>query len=200
MQLLQICLLSGRQFEISFETHGGEDQVYYLLRHLKEKKNFSLSLFQIFVHLRSKSSCILFANFDLNFCNLAGKASVHFWITDPDCLDGIASLRMLRCHQGIEMVSSLIWRSQGMTSRCKKKISPSRLYHMSKNCWQIFFRSSIETKSKTSVVLLQFCEREQMSQKRGNNCPRANVHNKGEQMSQNRGIGYPKIGEEAIPK
>ena len=118
------------------------DQVYYnhLLRHLKVKINFSLSLFQIFVHLRSKSSCILFANFDLNFCNLAGKASVHFWITDPDCLDGIASLRMLRCHHGIEMVSSLIWRSQGMTSRCKKKISPSRLYHMSKNCWEIFFR------------------------------------------------------------
>ena len=84
------------------------DQVYYnhLLRHLKVKINFSLSLFQIFVHLRSKSSCILFANFDLNFCNLARKASVHFWITDPDCLDAIASLGMLRCHHGIEMVSS----------------------------------------------------------------------------------------------
>ena len=158
--------------------------MYYnhLLRHLKVKINFSLSLFQIFVHLRSKSSCILFANFDLNFCNLAGKASVHFWITDPDCLDGIASLRMLRCHQGIEMVSSLIWRSQGMTSRCKKKISPSRLYHMSKNCWEIFFRLRRSQRRPwycSNFVKESKCPkrggttvREQMSKIRESKCPK----------------------------
>ena len=34
--------------------------------YLKVQINFSLLLFQIFVHPRSKSSCILFANFDFN--------------------------------------------------------------------------------------------------------------------------------------
>merc|ERR1719461_1454918 len=37
-----------------------------------------------------------------------------------------------------EMVSSLIWRSRRMTSRCRKNISASNLYHLSKYCWQIF--------------------------------------------------------------
>merc|ERR1711981_923753 len=40
-----------------------------------------------------------------------------------------------------EMVSSLIWRSRRMTSRCRKNISASSLYHLSKYCWQIFFKS-----------------------------------------------------------
>merc|ERR1712110_717676 len=43
-----------------------------------------------------------------------------------------------------EMVSSLIWRSRRMTSRCRKNISASSLYHLSKYCWQIFFESSTE--------------------------------------------------------
>merc|ERR1739838_962400 len=33
-------------------------------------------------------------------------------------------------------VSLLNWRSRRMTSRCRKNISPSRLYHLSKYCWQ----------------------------------------------------------------
>ena len=59
----------------------------------------------------------------------------------------------------IEMVSSLIQRSRRMTLRCRKKISPSRLYCMSKNCWQIFFRSLMEVESKSALVLLQNYER-----------------------------------------
>merc|ERR1719312_2467126 len=51
-----------------------------------------------------------------------------------------------------EMVSSLIWRSRRMTSRCRKNISPSRLYHLSKYCWQIFFRSSMEAESRSALV------------------------------------------------
>merc|ERR1711872_248418 len=51
-----------------------------------------------------------------------------------------------------EMVSSLIWRSRRMTSRCRKNISPSRLYHLSKYCWQIFFRSSMEAASRSALV------------------------------------------------
>merc|ERR1711977_723932 len=51
-----------------------------------------------------------------------------------------------------EMVSSLIWRSRRMTSRCRKNISPSRLYHLSKYCWQIFFRSSMEVASRSALV------------------------------------------------
>merc|ERR1719370_446294 len=50
-----------------------------------------------------------------------------------------------------EMVSSLIWRSRRMTSRCRKNISPSRLYHLSKYCWQIFFRSSMEAESRSAL-------------------------------------------------
>merc|ERR1719334_2671469 len=51
-----------------------------------------------------------------------------------------------------EMVSSLIWRSRRMTSRCRKNISPSSLYHLSKYCWQIFFISSIEADSRSALV------------------------------------------------
>merc|ERR1712212_717594 len=52
----------------------------------------------------------------------------------------------------MEMVSSLIWRSRRMTSRCRKNISPSRLYHLSKYFWQIFFRSSMEAESRSALV------------------------------------------------
>merc|ERR1719270_469672 len=41
-----------------------------------------------------------------------------------------------------EIVSSLIWRSRRMTSRWRKNISASNLYHLSKYPWQIFLRSS----------------------------------------------------------
>merc|ERR1719481_477392 len=51
-----------------------------------------------------------------------------------------------------EIVSSLIWRSRRMTSRCRKNISPSRLYHLWKYCWQIFFRSSMEAESRSALV------------------------------------------------
>merc|ERR1719431_324142 len=51
-----------------------------------------------------------------------------------------------------EMVSSLIWRSRRMTSRWRKNISPSRLYHLSKYCWQIFLRSSMEAESRSALV------------------------------------------------
>merc|ERR1712212_209505 len=51
-----------------------------------------------------------------------------------------------------EIVSSLIWRSRRMTSRCRKNISPSRLYHLSKYCWQIFLRSSTLALSRSALV------------------------------------------------
>merc|ERR1712224_29396 len=51
-----------------------------------------------------------------------------------------------------EMVSSLIWRSRRMTSRCRKNISASNLYHLSKYCWQIFFKSSTEAFSMSALV------------------------------------------------
>merc|ERR1712179_258559 len=51
-----------------------------------------------------------------------------------------------------EMVSSLIWRSRRMTSRWRKNISASSLYHLSKYCWQIFFRSSTEALSMSALV------------------------------------------------
>merc|ERR1719278_2312068 len=51
-----------------------------------------------------------------------------------------------------EMVSSLICRSLRMTSLCRKNISPSRLYHLSKYCWQIFFRSSWVAASRSALV------------------------------------------------
>merc|ERR1711953_1177162 len=51
-----------------------------------------------------------------------------------------------------EMVSSLIWRSRRMTSRCRKNISPSSPYHLSKYCWQIFLRSSMLADSKSALV------------------------------------------------
>merc|ERR1719449_68474 len=51
-----------------------------------------------------------------------------------------------------EMVSSLIWRSRRMTSRWRKNISPSSLYHLSKYCWQIFFMSSMEADSRSALV------------------------------------------------
>merc|ERR1711988_1746440 len=51
-----------------------------------------------------------------------------------------------------EMVSSLIWRSRRMTSRCRKNISASSLYHLSKYCWQIFFKSSTDAFSMSALV------------------------------------------------
>merc|ERR1712156_1075838 len=51
-----------------------------------------------------------------------------------------------------EMVSSLIWRSRRMTSRCRKNISPSRLYHLSKSSVQIFLRSSMDAASKSFLA------------------------------------------------
>merc|ERR1711936_505635 len=51
-----------------------------------------------------------------------------------------------------EMVSSLIWRSRRITSRWRKNNSPSRLYHLSKYCWQIFFSSSVEAFSRSALV------------------------------------------------
>merc|ERR1719188_2214295 len=50
------------------------------------------------------------------------------------------------------MVSSLICRSLRMTSLCRKNISPSRLYHLSKYCWQIFLRSSVLALSRSALV------------------------------------------------
>merc|ERR1719297_60505 len=41
-----------------------------------------------------------------------------------------------------DMLSSLIWRSLRITSLCRKNISPSRLYHLSKYSLTIFFNSS----------------------------------------------------------
>merc|ERR1712088_1234982 len=41
-----------------------------------------------------------------------------------------------------DMLSSLIWRSRRMTSLCRKNISPSRLYHLSKYSLTIFLSSS----------------------------------------------------------
>jgi len=41
-----------------------------------------------------------------------------------------------------DMFSSLIWRSRRITSLCKKNISPSKLYHLSKYSLTIFFSSS----------------------------------------------------------
>merc|ERR1719167_936766 len=51
-----------------------------------------------------------------------------------------------------EMVSSLIWRSRGMTSLWRKNISASNLYHLSKYSWQIFLRSSTEALSMSALV------------------------------------------------
>merc|ERR1719197_1912087 len=51
-----------------------------------------------------------------------------------------------------EMVSSLIWRSRRMTSRCRKNISASSLHHLSKYCWQIFFKSSTDAFSMSALV------------------------------------------------
>merc|ERR1711993_32503 len=51
-----------------------------------------------------------------------------------------------------EMVSSLIWRSRRMTSRCRKNISASSLYHLSKYCWQVFFKSSTDAFSMSALV------------------------------------------------
>merc|ERR1719197_1915469 len=51
-----------------------------------------------------------------------------------------------------ELVSSLIWRSRRMTSRCRKNISASSLYHLSKYCWQIFFKSSTDAFSMSALV------------------------------------------------
>merc|ERR1719211_383322 len=41
-----------------------------------------------------------------------------------------------------DIFNSLIWRSRRMTSLCKKNISPSKLYHLSKYSLTIFLRSS----------------------------------------------------------
>merc|ERR1712008_177409 len=51
-----------------------------------------------------------------------------------------------------EMVSSLIRRSRRITSRWRKNISPSSPYHLSKYCWQIFLRSSVEALSRSALV------------------------------------------------
>merc|ERR1711931_375532 len=51
-----------------------------------------------------------------------------------------------------EMVSSLICRSRRITSRCRKNISPSSEYHLSKYCWQIFFSSSVDAFSRSALV------------------------------------------------
>merc|ERR1740119_71657 len=51
-----------------------------------------------------------------------------------------------------EMVSSLIWRSRRITSRCRKNISPSRPYHLSKYFWQMPLRSSMEEASISALV------------------------------------------------
>merc|ERR1719493_172636 len=51
-----------------------------------------------------------------------------------------------------DMLSSLMLRSRRMTSRCRKNISPSRLYHLSKSSVQIFFRSSMEALSMSALV------------------------------------------------
>merc|ERR1712018_1100976 len=41
-----------------------------------------------------------------------------------------------------DMFNSLIWRSRRMTSLCKKNISPSKLYHLSKYSLTIFFSTT----------------------------------------------------------
>merc|ERR1712014_284528 len=51
-----------------------------------------------------------------------------------------------------DMLSSLMLRSRRMTSRCRKNISPSRLYHLSKSSVQIFLRSSMEAASKSFLA------------------------------------------------
>merc|ERR1711935_191270 len=51
-----------------------------------------------------------------------------------------------------DMLSSLIWRSQRMTSRCKKNISPSRLNHSSKYSLMIFLSSSSEALSMSFLM------------------------------------------------
>merc|ERR1719210_702170 len=51
-----------------------------------------------------------------------------------------------------DMLSSLIWRSRKMTSRCKKNISPSRLNHLSKYSLTMFFSSSSEALSMSFLT------------------------------------------------
>merc|ERR1719415_406461 len=51
-----------------------------------------------------------------------------------------------------DMLSSLIWRSRKMTSRCKKNISPSRLNHLSKYSLTIFLSSSSEAFSMSFLT------------------------------------------------
>merc|ERR1719225_318874 len=51
-----------------------------------------------------------------------------------------------------DMFNSLIWRSRRMTSLCKKNISPSKLYHLSKYSLTIFFRSSSLADSMSFLV------------------------------------------------
>merc|ERR1719239_49823 len=55
-----------------------------------------------------------------------------------------------------EMVSSLIWRSRRITSRCRKNISPSRPYHLSKYFWQMPLRSSMEEASISAFLSCSF--------------------------------------------
>merc|ERR1739838_150463 len=51
-----------------------------------------------------------------------------------------------------DMLSSLIWRSRKMTSRCRKNISPSRFYHLSKFSLTIFLSSSSEAFSMSFLT------------------------------------------------
>merc|ERR1719510_1793923 len=51
-----------------------------------------------------------------------------------------------------DILSSLIWRSRRITSLCKKNISPSKLYHLSKYSLTIFFKSSSLAVSRSFLV------------------------------------------------
>merc|ERR1719362_875653 len=51
-----------------------------------------------------------------------------------------------------DIFSSLIWRSLRITSLCRKNISPSKLYHLSKYSLTIFFKSSSLADSTSLLI------------------------------------------------
>merc|ERR1719493_147892 len=74
------------------------------------------------------------------------------WLAKANLAAFSWSLMNLPFMSDTDMLSSLMLRSRRMTSRCRKNISPSRLYHLSKSSVQIFLRSSMEAASKSFLA------------------------------------------------
>merc|ERR1711994_574458 len=97
-----------------------------------ERCNFFISSF---------SSCIQAVYIQKPFqCNIYGLRELLIYLFSYFETFLSVGLMNLPFMSLTDMFNSLIWRSLRMTSLCKKNISPSKLYHLSKYSLTIFLR------------------------------------------------------------